>query len=174
LVNAHKSVSINPLITGAIFRSGQIEAWGRGLERIIKLCVADNLQEPEFIITPRTFTICFHIRENRLDAVETDSAGEINGGVNDTNGGINGGINGGANDANGGINDRVNELQIKITDLMEKFSNISVQKIEKETSVSRRTIENNIKALKENGFIERIGSRKNGHWKIIKPIIRNF
>jgi ATP-dependent DNA helicase RecG len=67
LINAHKSVSINPLITGAIFRSGQIEAWGRGIERIMKLCIADNLPEPEFIITPRTFTICFHIRDNNRE-----------------------------------------------------------------------------------------------------------
>ena len=66
LIKAHKSVSINPLIAGAIFRSGQIEAWGRGLERIIKLCVEDNLPEPEFIITARTFTICFNIRENDM------------------------------------------------------------------------------------------------------------
>ena len=67
LASAHKSVAINPLVAGAMSRSGQIEAWGRGIERIIKLCVADNLPEPEFIVTPRTFTVCFHIRENKIE-----------------------------------------------------------------------------------------------------------
>ena len=47
------------LVAGAIFRSGQIEAWGRGIERIIKLCIDDNLPEPEFVITPRTFDTAF-------------------------------------------------------------------------------------------------------------------
>ena len=42
-MNAHKSISINPLVASAIFRSGQIEAWGRGIERIMNLCIADNL-----------------------------------------------------------------------------------------------------------------------------------
>ena len=55
LASTRKSVSINPLVAGAMFRSGQIEAWGRGIERIIKPCVADNVPEPEFIVTPRTF-----------------------------------------------------------------------------------------------------------------------
>ena len=78
LINAHKSVSINPLVAGAIFRSGQIEAWGRGIERIINLCVADNLPEPEFIITPRTFTICFHIRDNHRVENENNLINEDN------------------------------------------------------------------------------------------------
>ena len=126
LMNAHKSISINPLIANAIFRSGQIEAWGRGIERIIKLCVADNLPEPEFIITPRTFTICFHIRNNNHkdntvneDYIDTEDGikdginenGGINGGVNENtpkNGGVNGGINENS-PKNGGVNGDVNE-----------------------------------------------------------------
>jgi predicted HTH transcriptional regulator len=53
---------------------------------------------------------------------------------------------------------------------MEMYPNISVRKMEQETSISRRTIENNIKLLKNDGFIQRIGARKNGHWQIIKQI----
>ena len=30
------------------------------------------------------------------------------------------------------------------------------------------TIKRNIKELKEKGYIERVGARKNGYWKILK------
>ena len=167
LMNAHKSVSINPLIANAIFRSGQIEAWGRGIERIIKLCVADNLPEPEFIITPRTFTIYFHIRNNHIlnDAINENDT-EVNDIVNENtpkDGGINGGIN-------GGVNGGVNEIQRLILDIIEKIPGISVKKMAQETDIPRRTIENNIKQLKEKGLIKRVGSYKTGHWQIIKSI----
>jgi len=34
LFESHTSLPRNPLIAGGIFRSGQIEAWGRGIEKI--------------------------------------------------------------------------------------------------------------------------------------------
>lgn len=34
--------------------------------------------------------------------------------------------------------------------------------------MSLRTIKRNIKKLKEKGYIERIGSKKIGYWKVIK------
>ena len=36
--------------------------------------------------------------------------------------------------------------------------------------ITRDGISYNIKLLKENGIIERIGSTKNGHWNIIKNV----
>jgi len=41
-----------------------IEAWGRGIEKMKKGCVDDNLSEPEFEVTPTMFSICFRIRDN--------------------------------------------------------------------------------------------------------------
>ena len=60
----------NPLIAGAFFRSGQIEAWGRGIEKMKNGCVADDLPEPEFKITPTVFSICFTIRDNNKAIAE--------------------------------------------------------------------------------------------------------
>ncbi|MDR1532307.1 MAG: putative DNA binding domain-containing protein [Clostridiales bacterium] len=54
----------NPVIANAFFRSGQIEAWGRGIEKMKSGCKADGLPEPEFDITPEMFSIRFHIRDN--------------------------------------------------------------------------------------------------------------
>ena len=198
LMSAHKSLSINPLIANAIFRSGQIEAWGRGIERIIKFCVADNLPEPEFIITPRTFTIYFHIRNHQTNDIGDEYCGiscddgGVNcddcdvdcgdGGISCGDGGVNcddgdvdcgdGGVScgdcgvncgyGGVNGGDCGVNcgdGGVNEIQQAILDLIDKNPNISVTKISQEINVSKRTIENNIKQLKNKGLIKRIGSQ---------------
>ena len=71
----------NPLIANAFFRSGQIEAWGRGIEKMRDGCKADNLPEPEFDILPNVFIIRFYIRNNNKIPEDTDNK---NGGVNGT------------------------------------------------------------------------------------------
>jgi len=38
LMKTHRSQPHNPLIAGAFFRSGQIESWGRGIEKINEAC----------------------------------------------------------------------------------------------------------------------------------------
>src|SRR5208283_5494227 len=44
----HPSQPFNPDVANAFFRAGLIEAWGRGIERMLAACKAGNLPEPEF------------------------------------------------------------------------------------------------------------------------------
>jgi ATP-dependent DNA helicase RecG len=145
----------NPLIAGGFFRSGQIEAWGRGIEKMKKGCLADNLPEPEFKILPNMFSICFHIRNNNGTRVGEDD-GCVNGGVNV---GIDVGIN-------VGISVGLNETQRKIVDLMVKNPEVTTGQISKEIGLSKRRVESNISKLKHLGIVERIGSRKIGRWAV--------
>ena len=39
LLSSHRSMPYNPDIANTFFRAGEIEAWGRGIERIITACV---------------------------------------------------------------------------------------------------------------------------------------
>jgi len=48
LTGKHSSEPYNPDIANAFFRAGMIEAWGRGIERIIDGCVNAGVPEPEF------------------------------------------------------------------------------------------------------------------------------
>ena len=53
--------------------------------------------------------------------------------------------------------------------VFEKISNknnITQKEISEETGILLRTVKKNIEILKENGYIERIGARKNGYWII--------
>ena len=44
----HSSQPYNPDIANAFFRAGQIEAWGRGIERIMEACRQAGVAEPAF------------------------------------------------------------------------------------------------------------------------------
>lgn len=48
LKQLHPSRPRNPLIAGVFFRRGLIEAWGRGTQKIVELCVQAGLPEPDF------------------------------------------------------------------------------------------------------------------------------
>ena len=61
---------------------------------------------------------------------------------------------------NGTLNLILNELKNK--------NNITQKELSEKTGMSLRTIKRNIKELKEKGYIEREGSKKTGHWKILK------
>ena len=47
---AHPSKPNNPDIANAFFRAGMIESWGRGIEKIIRLCSDSGLSKPVFDI----------------------------------------------------------------------------------------------------------------------------
>jgi len=90
LLTGIRSNPHNPLIANAFFRSGQIEAWGRGIEKMKNGCIADGLPEPQFEVSSTTFSICFRIRNNNEALGKTYSAngkginGIINSGINIT------------------------------------------------------------------------------------------
>lgn len=61
-----------------------------------------------------------------------------------------------------------NSTQEKILELIRENSNITQVEMAEKLGLTRDTISYNIKYLKDNGIIERIGSTKKGTWKIIK------
>jgi ATP-dependent DNA helicase RecG len=56
----HTSKPYNPLIAGTFFRSGQIEAWGRGIEKITNACRDWHKPEPFYRIRPNEVMIGFN------------------------------------------------------------------------------------------------------------------
>ena len=60
----------------------------------------------------------------------------------------------------------INEIQQEIIKNMKNNSEITYYELEKALKRDRATIRRNVKRLKEMKLIERIGSRKAGHWKI--------
>ena len=48
LTQEHPSIPRNPLIAGAFHRTGAIEVWGRGTNRVIDACIEHGIAEPTF------------------------------------------------------------------------------------------------------------------------------
>lgn len=46
LLGKHASAPFNPDVANAFFRGGQIESWGRGIERMVQACLDAGLQPP--------------------------------------------------------------------------------------------------------------------------------
>jgi len=59
LLSKHSSRPYNPDIANAFFRSGYVEAWGRGIDKITDHCVAAGLPNPQFSPEGSDFWVIF-------------------------------------------------------------------------------------------------------------------
>lgn len=55
----HRSIPRNPLIAGAFHRTGAIEVWGRGTNRVIEACRAYGIADPTFTEASGAVTVTF-------------------------------------------------------------------------------------------------------------------
>ena len=84
--------------------------------------------------------------QNIFEENETENVG-----VNNENVGVNVGVN-------------LNKTQRKIVELIRNNPSITIEEMAKFADVATRTIERNIKKLKEREIIDRVGADKNGKW----------
>jgi predicted HTH transcriptional regulator len=59
LTREHPSILRNPLMAGAFHRTGAVEVWGRGTNRVIEACRARDLAPPEFSEEAGVVTVTF-------------------------------------------------------------------------------------------------------------------
>jgi ATP-dependent DNA helicase RecG len=73
LLSKHPSKPYNPDIANAFFRSGYVEAWGRGIEKITNQCVEAGLPPPLFNIEGNDFWTVF--RKDRYNEQSLKESG---------------------------------------------------------------------------------------------------
>lgn len=59
LFKKHRSRPYNPLIANTFYRSGLIESWGRGIQKITDSCKASGNEEPEFDVQKEEISVSF-------------------------------------------------------------------------------------------------------------------
>ncbi len=59
-------------------------------------------------------------------------------------------------------------LADKIITLITNDSTVTMNVMANQLNVAQRTVEREIKKLKESGRIERVGGKRYGHWKVLK------
>ena len=63
---------------------------------------------------------------------------------------------------------KLGENRMRILDMMKKDNHITIPEISEKLGISTTAVENNIKYLKDNKLIERIGPAKGGSWKVLQ------
>ena len=140
LKEKHPSKPFNPDIATVFFRAGLIEAWGRGTIKIINECTQADLPLPEYKYDLSGFIV--ELRTKKNDNITSHELGDR-------------------------LGDRLGENRLKIIELMQNNKHISITDLSKLIGISTTAIEKNIKYLKKNKLIKRIGSAKGGYWEVI-------
>ena len=140
LMGKHASLPYNPDIAHIFYLAGFIESWGRGIEKICDSLKADSLPMPEYTVHPGDIMIKFTGPEDRIV--------RVNNKVNDR------------------VNVHVNDRESTLLNYLVQDPGYTVTQLAAMMNVSRKTIAGYLKALKEKGTIERIGTTRTGYWKI--------
>ena len=59
LLAKHFSDPFNPDVANTFFHSGQIESWGRGIERMVQTCLDEGMAAPVFKVEPDGVWVTF-------------------------------------------------------------------------------------------------------------------
>jgi ATP-dependent DNA helicase RecG len=137
LLCKHRSRPYNTKIAYTFYRSGYIETWGRGIEKITDACRDAGKREPLFEVSPSEISVTFYI-----DVKES------------------------TNDVRFGEKFVENAAQEKIMEIMRSKPTTSAKTIADEIGLSARGVEKSILELKNAGLVERVGAAKGGHWVV--------
>ena len=88
LMAKHASRPFNPDIANTFFRAGLIEAWGRGIERIIEACKQDDYPLPQWQLEPGGLWVTFPFAEGVTGKICDGDEGVTEGVTEGVNGGV--------------------------------------------------------------------------------------
>lgn len=140
LMEKHDSIPYNPEIANVFYRAGFIENWGQGVQKICDECRGIGADLPKYKLTGTTLQIWFKALESAL--IETSKT------PNRHDGGIDG------------------DLADKIIELIRTDDTVTVSAIAKSLGIPKRTIEREMKKLRDSERVTREGGNRYGRWKI--------
>lgn len=139
LLGSHRSRPYNPDIANAFFRAGEIETWGRGIERIINGCKEAECPVPTFRYSNGEVWTVFSFKKPQSSQRTSLS-----------------------------LQKSLQESLQKTLSLIADNPYITSQQIAEKIGITRVGVAKQLKKLQEHGIIRRIGPDKGGHWEILK------
>jgi ATP-dependent DNA helicase RecG len=147
LLKPHASQPFNPDIANAFFRAGEIEAWGRGIQRIFEVCKAHGVPSPAIDYTPGDFSIEFAYAPEYL-AVATTVETPVKTAV-DTS-----------------VKTSV-KTPVAMLELLHRNPQMTLAEVAAELGRSVRAIEMASAKLVKAGRLRHIGPQKGGRWEVM-------
>lgn len=150
LLGPHASQPYNPDIANTFFRAGEIEAWGRGIERVMAACRQAGTPEPQIRLDARDFRFEFPFSAGYLDGL---ASGE----------GLAGSRN--AGEAREKTREKTRD---KILTLIAELPTITTAELAERIGITAKGIEWQLGKLKADGRIRRFGPDRGGHWEVLE------
>ena len=136
----HPSHPFNPCVANVFFRAGQIEAWGRGIERIFSACTSAGIPPPTLRCEQKGLWIDFEF--GPAADLLSQEAGEK-------------------------TRDKTREkTRDKILELIRVDPGISMESIATSLGLTRKGVEWQVRKLKQSGLLRRVGPDKGGYWEL--------
>lgn len=149
LMNKHTSKPRNPKMAEAFYRAGFIEAWGRGIEKIVTGFKAQGLTPPTFSVEQSGVTV--HIPREKFKAINLGGTTDINRHQGSEKGSKKGS----------------EKSRDKIVREMRRNPLVTINELAIMLSISDRAVSKHIKKLQEKGIIRRVGADRGGSWEVI-------
>ena len=160
VMNGHSKIR-NKAIANIFSQMGLVEAWGSGIKRIFNAAKEYDLPEPKFQEFDNMFRV--ELFRNNFMTESGKEAGESSEKVRRR-------VGEGSDIIRGY---ELSDTQKKIVNLLLYDRQLSAAKIAEQLGMGSRSIEKNIKKLKELGILIRHGSPKNGYWEVIDCVEKN-
>ncbi len=146
LLGDHASHPFNPDIANAFFRAGEIESWGRGIQRIFEACRAGGAPEPELSLSGHDLWTTFPYSPEYLAAI---GEGAVKGSVKSS------------------VKSSV-KTPDRILALLESNPEWTLANVAEELELTVRGIEKASAKLVEENKLKYVGPQKGGHWEVLK------
>lgn len=153
LLSQHSSRPFNPLVANTFFRAGEIEAWGRGIQRIVEACRNAGAPAPKIQYDPGDLWFEFRYSPAYLKILPAATAGA---GLDETR-----------------VKTRVEtraKTRVKTGDkllsLLRENNAMTRDEMAERLGVSVKGIDWQLAQLKRVGILKRVGPRKGGHWEV--------
>lgn len=169
LMGKHPSNPFNPLLASAFFRAGYVESWGRGIEKMRRECADHDVPAPIFDTSMSGLMLTFKANPAHLKAALGEKlasallglTGEVEGAlVPMPEWGERWGERWG---------EKAAATRLRIVRAMRSNPHITTVMLATELGVASTSgVEKHLKALREVGWIRRIGPAKGGHWEVLK------
>ena len=137
LLGEHSSRPFNPSVANTFFRAGQIEAWGRGVQRIFDACRDAGAPEPRVLYQPGDLWIEFAFSPKYLAVIPAEGGAESSG-----------------------------KTPGKILEMLKDNPQMTLAEVASLIEKSVSAVERASAKLVKSGRLKRVGPAKGGHWEV--------
>jgi ATP-dependent DNA helicase RecG len=174
LLSKHASIPFNPDVASVFFRAGMIEAWGRGIERILEACREAGTPEPEIGYEATGLWVVFSYLPEHI-AFAVPVTGEVTDevtGRTPVETPVKAQTPVKTPVETGKTPVEMAETPVKtperIIDLLRTNPQMTLAEVAEEIGMSRRAVERATSKLVGEGRLRFVGPRKSGHWETLE------